>query len=133
MRMDINTKPKQELSFKCLENISWASPLITTAQVLQPGAILDPSVKATTIPMNVPFAKADLSNHVLQMYPYTWQDQFNLHDKGGTPVDMCLLLLSLKAVEHACGQERSKKPNASCDEKALHSEKKGMKRPGTEK
>ncbi len=31
-----------------------------------------------------------------------------------------------------CGQKRSKKSNASRDEKALHSEKKGTKRPGTD-
>jgi hypothetical protein len=61
-----------------------------------------------------------------------WQDQFNLHMKGGTPVDMRLLLLSLKAIERVCGQERSEKSNTSCDEKALHSEKKGTKRPGTD-
>jgi hypothetical protein len=53
------------------------------------------SVKANTIPMNVPFAEADLSSHILRMCPYTWQDQYNLHKKGGTPVDMRLLLLSL--------------------------------------
>ncbi len=34
-----------------------------------------PSVKTNTIPMNLPFAKADLASHVLQMCPYTWQDQ----------------------------------------------------------
>ncbi len=64
--------------------------------------------------------------------PDSWQDQFNLHEKGGTPVDMHLLLLSLEAIEHVCGQERSDKPNASRDEKALHSEKKGTKQPGTD-
>jgi hypothetical protein len=42
---------------------------------------------------------------------------------------MCLLLLSLKAIERVCTQKRS---NASCDEKALHSEKKGTKQPGTD-
>jgi hypothetical protein len=68
-----------------------------------------PSVKANTIPMNVPFAKADLSSHVLRMCPYAWQDQYNLHEKGDTPVDMCSLLLSLDAIEGVCGQERSKK------------------------
>ncbi len=47
-------------------------------------------------------------------------------------MDMCLLLLSLEAIECVCGQERSKKPNASCNEKASHSEKKGTKRPGTD-
>ena len=31
-----------------------------------------------------------------------------------------------------CGQERSKKCNASCNEKASHSKKKGTKQPGTD-
>jgi hypothetical protein len=54
-----------------------------------------PSVKTNTIPMNVSFAKADLLSHVLRMCPYAWQGQYNLHEKGGTPVDMHLLLLTL--------------------------------------
>jgi hypothetical protein len=45
---------------------------------------------------------------------------------------MCSLLLSLEAIKRVCGQERSNKSNTSCDEKALHSKKKGMKRPGTD-
>jgi hypothetical protein len=91
-----------------------------------------PSVKANTIPMNVPFAKADLLSCVLQMCPYAWQDQFNLHEKGGTPMDMRSLLLSLKAIERICGQERSKKSNAFCNEKSSHSKKKGTKQPCTD-
>jgi hypothetical protein len=91
-----------------------------------------PSVKANTIPMNMPFAETDLSSHVLRMCPYAWQDQYNLHEKGGTPVDMRLLLLSLKAIERICGREGSNKSNPSCDEKALHSKKKGTKQPGTD-
>ena len=47
-------------------------------------------------------------------------------------MDMRLLLLSLEASKHICGQERSEKSNAFCDEKALHSDKKGTKRPGTD-
>ena len=66
------------------------------------------------------------------MCPYTWQDQYNLHKKGGTLVDTHSLLVSLEAIERVCGQERSKKSNPSRDEKASHSEKKGTKRPGTE-
>jgi hypothetical protein len=61
------------------------------------------------------------------MSPYIWQDQYNLHEKGGTPVDMLLLLLSLEAIERICGQERSKKSNVSHNEKASHSNKKGIK------
>ncbi len=49
--------------------------------------------------MNVPFAEADLASHVLRMCPYAWQDQYNLHKKSGTPVDMRSLLLSLEAIE----------------------------------
>ena len=88
-----------------------------------------PSVKATMIHMNVPFAKADLKSHILRMCPYAWQDQFNLHKKGGTPADMHSLLLSLKAIGRVCNQERS---NASPNKKALHSDKKGTKQPGTD-
>ncbi len=82
--------------------------------------------------MNVPFTEADLASHILRMCPYAWQDQYNLHKKGGTPVDMRSLLQSLKAIERVCGQERSKKSNPSCNKKALHSKKKGTKQPGTE-
>jgi hypothetical protein len=58
-----------------------------------------PSAKPGTIPMKVPFAEADLASHVLWMCPNMWQDQFNLHKKGMTPVDsMHLLLLSLKTI-----------------------------------
>jgi hypothetical protein len=91
-----------------------------------------PSVKPNAIPMNVLFAEADLSRYVLRMCPYAWLDQYNLHKKGGTPVDICLLLLSLKAIKRVYGQERSKKSNASCVKRVLHSKKKGTKQPGTE-
>ncbi len=47
-------------------------------------------------------------------------------------MDMHLLFLSLEAIERICGQERSEKSNAFRDEKASHSEKKGMKRSGTD-
>ncbi len=77
-----------------------------------------PSVKTNTIPMNLPFAEADLSSHVLLMCPYAWQDQYNLHEKGGTPVDMRSLLLSLEAIKRVCGREGSNKSNPSCDNTA---------------
>jgi hypothetical protein len=84
-----------------------------------------PIMKPNTISMNVPFTEADLASHILQMCcPSTWWDQFNLHKKGGTPMDMHLLLLSLKAIERVCGQERF---NASPKKKASHSEKKCTK------
>jgi hypothetical protein len=53
-------------------------------------------------PANVPFTEADLASHALRMCLLTWQDQFNLHKKGMTPVDMHLLLTSLEAIERVC-------------------------------
>ena len=91
-----------------------------------------PSVKVKTVPMNVIFPEADLASHILRMSPYTWQDQYNLHEKGGTPIDMRSLLQSLKAIKRICGQERSKKSNPSWDEKPSGNEKKGTKQPGTD-
>jgi len=91
-----------------------------------------PSVKVKTVPMNVSFAEADLASHVLRMCPYTWQDQYNLHEIGGAPTDMRSLLQSLEAIKRICGQEGSNKSNPSRDKKASHSDKKGTKRPGTE-
>jgi hypothetical protein len=79
--------------------------------------------------MNVALPEADLASHVLQMCPHTWQDQFNLHDKGLNPMDMHLLLQHLEAIERVCTQERS---NAQSTEKASMKNKKGNKRPGTE-
>ena len=91
-----------------------------------------PSVKVKTVPMNVAFPEADLASHVLRMCPYTWQDQYNLHEKGGAPTDIRSLLQSLEAIERVCGQEGNAKSNPSRDEKPSGSEKKGTKRPGTE-
>ncbi len=79
--------------------------------------------------MNVAFPEADLASHVLWMFPQTWQDQFNLHEKGLNPMDMYLLLQRLEAIECVCTQERS---NAQSTEKASTKNEKGSKRPGTE-
>ncbi len=61
-----------------------------------------PSYNASMTPANVPFTKADLVSHVLQMYLHQWQDQYNLQEKGMTPVDMSTLQASLKAIERIC-------------------------------
>jgi hypothetical protein len=55
-----------------------------------------------------------------------------LHKKGGTPIDMRSFLQSFEAIVRICGQERSEKSNTSHDEKALYSNKKGTKQPGTD-
>jgi hypothetical protein len=46
------------------------------------------------------------------------------------PVDICLLPLSLEAVEHVCTQEKSN-AQCQCNKIASHKGKKGNKRPGT--
>jgi hypothetical protein len=64
-----------------------------------------PSYNPSMILANIHFSEADLATHVPRMCPHVWQDQFNLHKKGMTPVDMCLLLMSLEAIECVCLQE----------------------------
>jgi hypothetical protein len=56
---------------------------------------------------NVPFTEADQASHVLRMCPHAWQDQYNLHKKGMNLMDMCLLLMPLKAIEHVSTQEKA--------------------------
>ncbi len=46
--------------------------------------------------------KADLASHILQMCPHQWQDQYNLQEKGMTPIDMRSLQASLRAIKHVC-------------------------------
>ncbi len=88
-----------------------------------------PIAKPTTIPANVLFTVADLASIILWMCPLMWQDHFNLHKKGRTPMDMCFLLISLKAIEHICTQENSK---AQSNKKASNKSKKGNKQHGPE-
>jgi hypothetical protein len=80
-----------------------------------------PSVKPATIPVNVSFTEDELASHVQRMHQLTWQDHFNLHKKGKTSVDMCLLVMSLEAVERVCIQENC---NAQSVEKASNRGKK---------
>ncbi len=79
--------------------------------------------------VNVLFTEADLASHVLQKCPFTWQDQFNLHKKGMTSVDMRSLLMSLEVIDCICTQEKS---NAQSGNKASNKGKKGNRQPGTD-
>ena len=47
-----------------------------------------PSAKPSTNPMNILFVEADLVSHILLCAHIRWQDQFNFHKKGMTPMDM---------------------------------------------
>ncbi len=46
-----------------------------------------PSYNAGMTTANVPFSEADLASHVLWMCLHQWQDQYNLQEKGMTPMD----------------------------------------------
>jgi hypothetical protein len=59
---------------------------------------------------------------------HQWQDQYNLHEKGITSVDMRSLQASLKAIEHVCMQEEA---HAQSGKKASQKSKAGTKRPST--
>jgi hypothetical protein len=80
------------------------------------------------IPANVSFTEADLASHVLRMCPHQWQDQYNLQEKGMTPMDMRTLLASLEAIECVCTHEKAPAPSG---EKASQKSEAGAKRPNT--
>jgi hypothetical protein len=88
-----------------------------------------PHANASTKPENVLFTEAELGAHVLHMCPLPWQDQYNMNKKGMTPMDMCLLLTLLEAIERVCTHKKGKPDEKS--EKPSFKSKKGKKRPGT--
>jgi hypothetical protein len=77
---------------------------------------------------NVPFTEADLASHVLRMCPHQWQDQYNLQEKGMTPMDMRSLQGSLTAIKQVCTPEKA---HAQSGKKASCKNKVGAKRPST--
>jgi hypothetical protein len=87
-----------------------------------------PSYVARMMPVNVPFSEADLATHVLQMCTHQWQDQYNLQEKGMTPMDMHSLQAYLRAIERVCTPEKA---NAPSGVKASHKNKAGAKQPST--
>ncbi len=89
-----------------------------------------PNANASTKLENVPFPEAELGAHVLRMCPLAWQDQYNLNQKGLTPLDMRTLLTSLEAIERVCTHEKGKQEEKS--KKSSFIGKKGKKRPGTD-
>jgi hypothetical protein len=61
------------------------------------------------------------------MHLHGWKD-YNLHEKGMTPMDMHLLLTSLEAIERMCTQEKA---HAQSGKKASAKSKTGTKWPST--
>jgi hypothetical protein len=84
-----------------------------------------PSYNPGMTPANVPFTKADLVSQ-LRMCLNQWQDQYNLQEKGMTPMDMRSLQASLEAIEHVCTHEKAHAPSGK---KASHKNEAGAKRP----
>jgi hypothetical protein len=70
-----------------------------------------PHANASTKPENFPFTEAELGAHVLHMCPFPWQDQYNMNEKGLTPMDMHLLLTLLEVIERICTHEKGKPNN----------------------
>jgi hypothetical protein len=97
-----------------------------TAQM--PCFYYSPNANASTKPKNVPFTEAELGAHVLHMCPLQWQDQYNMNKKSMTPMDMCLLLTLLEAIEHVCTYKKGKLESIK---KSSHKSEKVKKRPGT--
>jgi hypothetical protein len=64
------------------------------------------------------------------MCPLPWQDQYNMNEKGMTPMDIRLLLTSLEAIERICTNEKGKPDNEKSEKSSCKGEK-GKKRPGT--
>jgi hypothetical protein len=90
-----------------------------------------PNANASTKPENVPFTDAELEAHVLHMCPIQWQDQYNMNEKGMTPMDMRLLLTSLEAIECVCTYEKGKLDCYKKSKKSSNKGEKGKKSPGT--
>jgi hypothetical protein len=74
---------------------------------------------------NVPFTEADLASHVLWMCLHQWQDQYNLQEKGMTPMDMCCLQASLKAIKHICTHEKAHAPSGKKASQKMRQEPSG--------
>ncbi len=90
-----------------------------------------PHANASTKPENVLFTEAELGAHVLHMCPLPWQDQYNMNEKGMTPMDMRFLLTSLEAIECICTHEKGKPDNLEKSDKSSNKGEKGKKHPGT--
>jgi hypothetical protein len=95
-----------------------------------PCCYYSPNANASTKPENVPFPEAEPGTHVLHMCPLAWQDQYNLNQKGMTPLDMRTLLTLLEAIECICTHEKGKPDEQS--KKSFFNGKKGKERSGTD-
>ncbi len=87
-----------------------------------------PHTNVSTKPENILFTEAELGAHVLRMCPLQWQDQYNMNEKGMTPMDMRSLLTSLEAIKCVCIYKKGKSESSK---KSSNKGEKGKKCPGT--
>jgi hypothetical protein len=90
-----------------------------------------PNANASTKPENIPFIEVEVGAYVLRMCPIQWQDQYNMNEKGMTPMDMRLLLTLLEAIERICTYEKGRSDSYEKSEKSSTKGEKGKKCPGT--
>jgi hypothetical protein len=86
-------KPQRVNVHQFIQHVEQLNPYI--AQMLC--FYYSPSINTNTKPENVPVTEAELGSHVLRMCPIQWQDQYNLNEKGVTPMDLRSLMTSLEA------------------------------------
>ncbi len=120
---NMHKKPQHVGEHQFVQNVEQLNAYV--AQL--PSWYHSPSFKPGMTPANVPFTKADLTSHFLRICQHVWQDQFNLHKRGMTPLDMRSHLVSLEAIVRICMQENA---NAQSSKKASLKSKTGNKRPG---
>jgi hypothetical protein len=68
------TKMLQKLQHESIHQFVQCVEQLNSYMMQLPCWYFSPSAKPNKIPMNVPFAKADLASHVLQICSHTWQD-----------------------------------------------------------
>jgi hypothetical protein len=66
------------------------------------------------------------------MCPIQRQDQYNMNQKGMTPIDMRSLLTSLEAIKRVCTYKKGKSDSHKKSEKYSNKGEKGKKCPGTD-
>ncbi len=109
----------------------WCVEQLNAYIAQMPCFFYSPNANASTKPKNIPFMEAELGAHVLRMCPLPWQNQYNMNEKGMTPMDMRLLLTSLEAIEPVCTYEKGKLDTFKKFDKSSNKSEKGKKHPGT--
>jgi hypothetical protein len=99
---------------------------LSTYIVQLPCWYYSPSYNAGIKPANVLFTETDLASHVLWMCPHQWKDQYNLQEKGMTPMDMRSIQASLEAIKGVFTHEKTHAPSGK---KTSHKNEAGAKQP----